>query len=70
MIDPTDAVIENPGAKIARIVKVIPIAAIASVSRQKLDSDLRDRPNLSVRIANRTIPRSTGARGSEALIGG
>ena len=37
MIDPTDAVIENPGAKIARIVKVIPIAAIASVSCQKLD---------------------------------
>ena len=37
-IDPTDAVIENPGAKTARTVKVIPIAPIDSVSRRKLDS--------------------------------
>jgi len=31
-IDPTDAVIEYPGAKTVRIVKVIPIAPIESVS--------------------------------------
>ena len=40
-IDPTDAVIENPGAKTARTVKVIPTAPIDSVSRRKLVSDLR-----------------------------
>jgi hypothetical protein len=38
MIDRNDAVIENPGAKTARIVKVVPIAPIDDVSRQKLDS--------------------------------
>jgi hypothetical protein len=69
-IDPTDAVIENPGAKTARIVKVIPIAPIDSVSRRKLDSDLGDTPSLSARIANSAIARSTGPTGRDALIGG
>jgi hypothetical protein len=41
MIDPTDAVIENPGAKIARIVKVIPIAAIDSVQVRSHAGSLR-----------------------------
>ena len=58
-IDPTDAVIENPGAKTARIVKVIPIAPIDSVSRMKLDSDLSDTPSLSARMANSASARST-----------
>ena len=69
-IDPTDAVIENPGAKTARIVKVIPIAPIDSVSRRKLDSDLSDTPSLSARIANSAIARNTGPSGRDALIGG
>jgi hypothetical protein len=37
-IDPTDVVIENWGARIARTVKVIPIGPIDSVSRKKFDS--------------------------------
>ena len=69
-IDPTDAVIENPGAKTARIVKVMPIAPIDSVSRRKLNSELNETPSLSARIANSAIPRSTGPSGREALIGG
>jgi hypothetical protein len=69
-IDPTDVVIENRGASTARIVKVIPIAPIASVSRRKLDSDLRDTLSLSARIANSAMARSTGPSGREALIGG
>jgi hypothetical protein len=40
-IDPTDAVIENPGAKTARIVKVIAIAPVDSVSRMKLTAPPR-----------------------------
>ena len=69
-IDPSDAVIENPGAKTARIVKVIPVAPIDSVSRRKLDSDLNDRRSLSARIANSAIARSVGPSGRKALIGG
>ena len=68
-IDPNDAVMENPGAKTARIVKVVPIATIDSVSRQKLDSDLNDTPSLSARVANSAITRSTGPNGREALTG-
>ena len=70
-IDPsTDAVIENPGAKTARIVKVTPIAPIDSVSRMKLDSlQVTDRV-VSARMANSASARSTGPSGREALIGG
>ena len=69
-IDPTDVVIEYPGAKTARIVKVIPIAPIDSVRRRKLDSDLSDTASLSARIADSAMTRSTGPSGREALIGG
>ena len=69
-IDPIDAVIENPGSKMATIVKVIPIAPIDNVSRMKLDSDLSDTPNLSARMANSASAISAGPTGSEALIGG
>ena len=66
-IDPNDAVIENPGAKTARIVKVVPINPIDSVSRQKLISDLSDTPSLNIRVANNAIARITGPIGTAAL---
>jgi hypothetical protein len=66
----TGTVIENPGANTARTVKVIPIAAIDSVSCGKLDSDLSDTPSLSARIANSATARTTDPSGREALIGG
>lgn len=69
-IDPIGAVIENPGSKMATRVKVIPIAPIDKVSRMKLDSVLRDTPNLSARNANIASAISTGPIGSEALVGG
>src|SRR5918996_4353376 len=69
-IDPTEVVIENRGASTARIVKLIPIAPIDSVSRRKLDSDLSDTPSRSARIADSAMASSTGPSGREALVGG
>jgi hypothetical protein len=56
-IDPTDAVIKNPGAKTARIVKVIPIAPIASVS-----VSMRNRPRMYVAAISDLAPSSETLR--------
>jgi len=62
-IDPTDVVIEKRGARSARTVKLIPIAPIDSVNRQKLDSGLNDRLSLRARTASSTITRDTDTSG-------
>jgi hypothetical protein len=69
VIGPTDAVIENPGARTARTVEVMPIAAITSVSRQNFDSDLRDTPSLRATMANNASTTDVAPSEGGALIG-
>ena len=69
-IAPTDAVIENPGARSVRTVEVMPIAPIAIVSRRKFDSDLRETPSLRAMIANNASARSAASSDGGAIIGG
>ena len=69
MIDPSEAVIEKPGAKTARIENMVPIAPIHTVSRAKLVSDFSDHTEPQRQDGQSAIARSSGPNGTEALIG-
>lgn len=68
-IDPIEVVIEKRGANSDKVAEVMPIVPIASVSRRKFVSDLKETPSLRKRNADRTTSNAPSASGGAALIG-